>query len=67
MNEKSNVGDSEIRYRYTLDGYPHRADGPAIIWQNIGEWAWSLYGYAHRYYGPRNVYGGWFIHGDKIK
>jgi hypothetical protein len=59
--------DHFIRYR--LDGEVHRANGPAIIWKNNGEWVWRMRGTRHRYYGPTNSYGtgNWCIHDRIIK
>lgn len=48
--------------RYTLNGEPHRTNGPAIA----GEF-WYLFGKIHRYYGPRERNGDWWIHDVYIK
>ena len=36
---------------YRLNGYPHRTDGPAVIW-NSGMTCWHYYGAIHRTDGP---------------
>jgi hypothetical protein len=47
---------------YYRDGDYHRVNGPAIYWDD-GDWSWWLYGQCHRYYGPANIRGAWYIHG----
>jgi hypothetical protein len=48
---------------YWIDGKIHRPNGPAIIWNRRRQWAWWLFGDAHRYYGPQNQGGDWCIRG----
>jgi hypothetical protein len=43
----------------------HRTNGSARIEGN--QWEWFLHGKYHRYYGPEDSRGNWFIHGDAIK
>lgn len=52
---------------YSLNGFYHRANGPARSWFNNGFEAWWLYGRLHRCYGPCSNHGGWYIHGEQIK
>ena len=51
---------------YKLGEDTHRANGPAILW-NDGQWDWYLYDAWHRYYGPQSSDGNWYIHDDIIK
>jgi hypothetical protein len=53
--------------KYTKDGIPHRANGPAYEWEN-GNWEWWVFGKTHRYYGPACQWNrGWYIHREQIK
>ena len=52
-----------IKYK---KGLPHLVNSPAIIWDD-GVWDWLLDGKQHRYYGPQNNYGNWWIHQLRIK
>lgn len=55
---------------YTLNGKPHRANGPAFDGP-FGLAPWYLFGKTHRYYGAAGsnlkTYTTWFIHGREIK
>lgn len=53
--------DDEGTIMFELNGMLHRPNGPAIIW-NDGDWGWNLFGLWHRYYGPRDESGDWYIH-----
>lgn len=55
-----------VRYGLKGEKGPHRPNGPAVIF-TAGHWMWHLFGYYHRYYGPQNAKGGWWIHGDMVK
>ena len=48
------------------EGVLHKANGPSRIWGD-GVWDWWLHGERHRYYGPAQCIGCWYIHGDMIK
>ena len=51
------------------DNYVHRADGPALIFDD-GDWSWWLHNHLHRYYGiaiSKKKQKEWFIHGRPIK
>ena len=48
------------------NGEPHRVNGPARNW-NGEVWFWALNGKGHRYYGPQNNGGTWWLHGKRIK
>ena len=54
---------------YRLGRQLHRCNGPAVIWKTeVDDWhTWWLYGNWHRYYGAQDTFGGWRIHGEKIK
>lgn len=58
------------RIDYELDGKLHRPNGPARIWDariwGVCE-AWALYGNWHRYYGPGDSVGSWYMHGVCVK
>lgn len=53
---------------YKLNDEYHRANGPAAIWKNVGEWEWYMHGESHRYYGRTFSYGRetWMIHGEIV-
>jgi hypothetical protein len=51
---------------YYKDDVIHRTNGPARTWFD-GVEAWYLFGEYHRYYGPQDVDGSWWLHGDQIK
>lgn len=54
--------------RYYKDTMLHRSNGPAITWDDDGEWSWALYDLMHRYYGPvDNVHGRWVVHGKAVR
>jgi hypothetical protein len=59
-----------IHNDYSVDYYHydviHRTNGPARKW-NDGVEAWFLFGEYHRYYGPQDVDGSWWLHGNLIK
>jgi hypothetical protein len=54
-------------YYQSAEGYFHRPNGPAVYYHVNERWAWWLYGNWHRYYGAHDTFGGWRIHGKKIK
>jgi hypothetical protein len=49
---------------YWYDHNLHRTDGPAVFW--LDEFVWYLHGKQHRYYGPADHMGEWYIHGEFI-
>lgn len=51
------------RIEYQKDGLVHRTNGPARIYQRSGGWGWVLFDKRHRYYGPQNVNGVWWLYG----
>lgn len=55
---------------YSLNGKPHRKNGPAIIHPN-GRTEWYINGLLHREDGPAiegpNGYKAWFKHGQLLK
>jgi hypothetical protein len=53
--------------KYTLNDTTHRPNGPALIYIYSNDWHWVSLGKFHRYYGPSNSYGGWWIHNEVIK
>ena len=57
-------------FKYTLNGKPHRPNGPAFV-GDYNSVPWYLFGMCHRYYGPAELrrYGGgtWRIHGKWVK
>ena len=48
------------------EDFHHRVNGPALEWDD-GDWCWMLNGDSHRYYGPADCMGEWFIHDKFIK
>jgi hypothetical protein len=54
-----------IEYKSPNTELWHRADGPALIFEN-GNTFWFHHGTKHRYYGPFNKFEGWYIHGSHI-
>lgn len=48
------------------NGKVHCANGPAKVWDE-GDWHWYLYGKWHRYYGPIDNDGDWWIDNEFIK
>lgn len=57
---------------YLKNGLLHRANGPAYhysstAWWGAEEWCWYLDGYPHRYYGPCDHMGEWYIKNTFIK
>ena len=55
-----------IGYTKNEDGQLHKKNGPARLW-NDKSWEWLLNGEYHRYYGPHDSYGNWWIHNRIIK
>jgi hypothetical protein len=53
---------------YRKDNNPHRANGPAVIWEGGNGSYWWLYGKRHRYYGSASfpTFAIW-IHDVRIK
>lgn len=51
---------------YYKDDIIHRSNGPARIW-NDGVGGWYINGEYHRYYGPQDIDGSWWLHGIRIK
>lgn len=52
---------------YVLDnGKMHRPNNYALI-TDCGFRIWYLYGIEHRYYGPSDDYGNWYMYGELIK
>jgi hypothetical protein len=63
------ITENEGAIRHYSNGELHRANGPALTWDD-GEWSWALYDRMHRYYGPvDNFYGHgrWVIHGTAVR
>ena len=60
---------------YLVDGLLHRVNGPAYNYSNTtcwwrhddDQWCWYSKGYPHRYYGPCDHMGEWWIHNKFIK
>lgn len=52
---------------YQLNGSLHRPNGPACVVMGKNDWDWALYGSWHRYYGPADETGTWWIHGEITK
>jgi hypothetical protein len=52
-----------------VDGVYHRVNGPSAydFDDTTDYWGWHLFGSAHRYYGPADENGDWWIHGEFIK
>lgn len=56
-----------IEYRLdSIYGERHRVNGPACISKKSHRW-WSWWWYKHRYYGPQNATGWWFIKHKMVK
>lgn len=51
---------------YSKDGMYCRLNGPAKMWDD-GLESWYLDGRRHRYYGPQNKKGVWFVRDHRIK
>lgn len=51
---------------YRVNGVTHRTNGPAFEYTD-GAWDWLLYDKWHRYYGPGDNWGEWWIHGEMVK
>jgi hypothetical protein len=66
LKQVSSSGNIEY---YDADTVQHRSNGPAVYWEKSREWMWFwfLHGKRHRYYGPSNDDGEWYLHGKKIK
>jgi hypothetical protein len=58
------LDNGTITYRMD-DNRLHRANGPAMEW--FDAWEWVLYDNWHRYYGPQDQSGDWWIHDMRIK
>lgn len=52
--------------QYKMNGKTHRANGPASMWDD-GVYGWYLFNEYHRYYGPQDIDGSWWIHGVLVK
>ena len=61
MNEQVDKG-----YKHTHQGKLHKSNGPAWYWAN-GYKTWWLNDKVHRYYGPAEDDGLWWIHDKWIK
>lgn len=59
----------ELFEEHLIDGMYHRPNGPAVIEidEIASQWAWCLFDNSHRYYGPADEFGDWWIHGSFIK
>lgn len=51
---------------HRVNNASHRVNGPAVLFNN-SEWDWYLFGKWHRYYGPSDSSGNWFIHNVRVK
>ena len=66
MTNRVEYFDNSFQY-YSANGIMiHRVTGPARGGSD-GSWEWWMHGERHRYYGPFSSYGGWAIHGNRIK
>lgn len=64
---KSNRVEKPYGVAYlTVDYRYHRTNGPAVEWKD-GDWGWMLHDRNHRYYGPQNNNGDWFLNMRFIK
>ncbi len=63
--------ETALSITYMLNGQRHRPNGPARIWParmgGLEEWEWWLFDRWHRYYGPHDTEGDWFIHEMWVK
>lgn len=59
------IKDATYEHLCRKDGLIHQTNTPAVIWRN-GHWSWWLYSRRHRYYGPQDDYGRWYIHSDRL-
>ena len=58
--------DDAATYYYNDNKQRHRATSPAIVWSG-GAWSWWLHGYPHRYYGPADNNGYWWLQGARLR
>jgi hypothetical protein len=65
--------DGKVVYR-SEEGELHRVNGPAVIHLDTlagpveyGKGYWWCNGMWHRYYGPRDPLGSWYLHNKGIK
>jgi hypothetical protein len=59
-----NTAINSIDLRHDEDW--HNTNGP-ILWENGNRWEWWLFDGYHRYYGPQDSDGKWFLHNKRIK
>jgi hypothetical protein len=64
MIEKHDYG---VWALHKLNGENHRPNGPAVEWFEENTWDWYLFGECHRYYGPQDHTGGWWLYGGFVK
>lgn len=64
---KLKVVSFKDRIEYNLNGFKHRPNGPAVVWDD-GMNMWWLHGEPHRYYGPSDTMSDdWQVHGEYVK
>lgn len=64
MVERIEIGDC---VRYQLNDKLHRPNGPAVEWPKFGHWDWYFNDEWHRYYGPQEDSGEWWVHDTHVK
>ena len=64
LKQVSSSGDIEYYNPATVQ---HRSNGHAVFWENTKTLMWFLHGKRHRYYGPSDDAGEWYLNGGKIK
>lgn len=52
---------------YLRDRDYHKTNGPAVAHPRTKSWDWFLFDNWHRYYGPQNNKGNWFLYGERVK
>lgn len=52
---------------YIRNNLWYRVNGPALSSHEGQSWAWYIDGKPHRYYGPMNSNGFWYVNGERVK
>lgn len=52
---------------YMKNNLWYRVNGPALSSPDGRAWAWYIDGKPHRYYGPMNTKGNWYVNGKRVK
>ena len=60
-------GYMENQFKDNRHRFFHKPNAPLWLSDDGDDWGWMLHGNWHRYYGPQNNNGSWYLEGEYLK